>query len=299
MAMLRYQRYPNAFSPTTALQPQGGFKNRSAPEALDGTYLEKDWANDWSGFFSSLLVRAGITPNGLVDNATASQYFDAMMALINNATLSRTGDTVGSIQDFPMDTPPAGFLVANGAAARRADFPALFARIGVTFGGGDGATTFNLPDLRGTFSRALDLASGRDPGRVISPNPQASQNISHTHTATTDTQGAHAHYLNIDAAGVHNHTAATDAAGEHTHTTPIGGTYTFAGNDLRGLTPGTGVTGSAGNHVHTVRIDSNGGHTHSGVTQTAPGHVHNVTVAASGGNESRPLNMALLRCIKY
>lgn len=302
MAMLRYQRYPNAFSPTTALQPQGGFKNRSAPGALDGTYLEKDWANDWSGFFSSLLVRAGITPNGLVDNATASQYFDAMMALINSATLTRTGDTVASIQDFPMATPPAGFLVANGAAVKRADFPALFTRIGVTFGGGDGATTFNLPDLRGTFSRALDLASGRDPGRVMSPNPQLSQNLSHTHTATTDTQGAHAHYLEIDAAGVHNHTAAADAAGEHTH----GILKAASGNNTTGswVSPANigntrAYTESAGNHTHTVRIDSNGGHTHSGVTQATPGHVHSVTVAASGGNESRPLNMALLRCIKY
>lgn len=298
MAMLRYQRYPNAFSPTTALQPQGGFKNRSAPEALDGTYLEKDWANDWSGFFSSLLVRAGITPNGLVDNATASQYFDAMMALINSATLSRTGDTVASVVDFPMSSPPAGFLIANGAAVRRADFAALFARIGTTFGAGDGATTFNLPDLRGTFSRALDQAAGRDPGRVMG-SLQASQNLSHSHVATTDTQGAHAHALSIDAAGVHNHTGSTDAAGEHTHTTPIGGTYTFAGNDLRGLTPGNGVTGSAGNHVHTVRIDSNGGHSHSGTAVAVPGHIHNVTVNADGGYESRPLNVALLRCIKY
>lgn len=301
MAMIRYQRYPNAFSPKTTLQPQGGFKNRSAPEALDGTYLEKDWANDWSGFFSSLLVRANIEPNGLVDNATASQYYDALWTLMNNATLGRSGDLVGSVIDFAYQAVPTGFLIANGAAVRRVDFPALFAKIGTTFGAGDGATTFNLPDLRGTFSRALDLSSGRDPGRNFG-NLQGSQNLSHNHGASADYQGAHSHGLNIDAAGVHNHTGSTDAAGEHTH----GILKAASGNNTSGswVSPANigntrAYTESAGNHAHTVRIDSNGGHTHSGTTTAVASHTHNISIAASGGNESRPLNVSLLRCIKY
>lgn len=40
---------------------------------------------------------------------------------------------------------PYGWLVCDGSAVARRDFPALFAAIGTTYGAGDGATTFNLP----------------------------------------------------------------------------------------------------------------------------------------------------------
>ena len=40
-------------------------------------------------------------------------------------------------------------------------YPALFAAIGVTYGSGDGSTTFNLPDFRGRFLRGyLSQLSG-------------------------------------------------------------------------------------------------------------------------------------------
>jgi len=44
---------------------------------------------------------------------------------------------------------PSGWLLADGRAVRRTDYAPLFAVIGTTFGAGDGAATFNLPDLRG------------------------------------------------------------------------------------------------------------------------------------------------------
>lgn len=43
---------------------------------------------------------------------------------------------------------PSGYLLCNGAAVSRATYAALFAIIGTSYGVGDGATTFNLPDLR-------------------------------------------------------------------------------------------------------------------------------------------------------
>lgn len=53
---------------------------------------------------------------------------------------------VGIYADFPGSTPPAGWLIRNGAAVSRATYADLFATIGTTFGAGDGSTTFNLPD---------------------------------------------------------------------------------------------------------------------------------------------------------
>ena len=82
MALKRNERYAGRFSNPTTAHPQGAFKNRTAPGSQDGSYLEQDWANDWDGFFSSLLSAAGVTPNGNVDAVGASQYFDALKTVI-------------------------------------------------------------------------------------------------------------------------------------------------------------------------------------------------------------------------
>ena len=46
-------------------------------------------------------------------------------------------------------TPDAGWLACDGSPVSRTAYAALFAAIGTTYGGGDGATTFNLPNFRG------------------------------------------------------------------------------------------------------------------------------------------------------
>ena len=43
---------------------------------------------------------------------------------------------------------PTGFLECNGAAVSRSTYSALFAIVGTTYGAGDGASTFNVPDLQ-------------------------------------------------------------------------------------------------------------------------------------------------------
>ncbi|MEI9890925.1 MAG: tail fiber protein [Caulobacteraceae bacterium] len=48
-------------------------------------------------------------------------------------------------------TPPAGYLLCNGAAVSRTTYAALFAALGTIHGGGDGSTTFNLPNLQDRF----------------------------------------------------------------------------------------------------------------------------------------------------
>ncbi|WP_055326027.1 phage tail protein [Ralstonia solanacearum] len=71
----------------------------------------------------------------------------------------------GLIAYFARSTAPNGWLKANGAAVSRTTYAALFTEIGTTFGGGDGANTFNLPDLRGEFLRGWDDGRGVDSGR--------------------------------------------------------------------------------------------------------------------------------------
>lgn len=59
----------------------------------------------------------------------------------------------GFVDWFAGTTPPDGWLACNGGTVSRTLYAALFAAIGVTYGAGDGATTFTLPDLRDDFIR--------------------------------------------------------------------------------------------------------------------------------------------------
>ena len=63
---------------------------------------------------------------------------DSVQAIPSGTSLSNRSST----------TPP-GWLPEDGSAVSRTQYPALFAAISTTYGGGDGSTTFNLPDSRG------------------------------------------------------------------------------------------------------------------------------------------------------
>lgn len=73
----------------------------------------------------------------------------------------------GSVMTFAMNTAPTGWLKANGAAVSRTTYAALFSAIGTTFGVGDGSTTFNLPDMRGRFTRNWADNGSIDSGRAF------------------------------------------------------------------------------------------------------------------------------------
>ncbi|WP_405317632.1 tail fiber protein [Faecalibacillus faecis] len=68
------------------------------------------------------------------------------------------GDTlpIGAIMPFGSDTIPENWLLCNGDAVSRTDYQELFNTIGITYGSGDGFTTFNLPDLQGKIPVGKD-----------------------------------------------------------------------------------------------------------------------------------------------
>ena len=95
----------------------------------------------------------------------------------------------GAIEVFAMTTAPTGWLKCDGAAVSRTTYAALFAAIGTTFGVGDGATTFNLPDLRGEFVRGWDDSRGVDSGRTFG-SAQADELRAHAHTYQSPVAGS-------------------------------------------------------------------------------------------------------------
>jgi phage-related tail fiber protein len=76
-------------------------------------------------------------------------------------------EPAGKIAPFAMAAVPKGWLRCNGQAVSRATYAVLFAAIGTTHGVGDGATTFNVPEMRGEGLRGLDEGRGVDAGRVL------------------------------------------------------------------------------------------------------------------------------------
>lgn len=64
---------------------------------------------------------------------------------------------IGQIQMFGFNFAPQGWAKCDGQLLSIASFSALFSLLGTTYGG-DGRTTFGLPDLRGRF--AMHLGSG-------------------------------------------------------------------------------------------------------------------------------------------
>ena len=114
------------------------------------------------------ISEAGLTPA----EADLTQLKQALRIL---------GKPAGEVFAWPVATPPAGSLECNGAAISRITYADLFTAIGTTFGGGDGSTTFNLPDLRGEFLRGWDNGRGVDAGRGIA-SAQGDDFLSHKHT---------------------------------------------------------------------------------------------------------------------
>lgn len=81
---------------------------------------------------------------------------------------------VGESRMFAFSTVPKGYLLEDGSAISRTVYAALFRRIGTTWGAGDGATTFNLPDSRGEFFRGFDSGRGVDAARTFGAHQDAS-----------------------------------------------------------------------------------------------------------------------------
>jgi microcystin-dependent protein len=68
-------------------------------------------------------------------------------------------DIVGVVKIFAGMTPPRGWRFCDGSLLSVAEFPDLFSTIGTIYGG-DGISTFALPDLRGR----VPVGEGRGPG---------------------------------------------------------------------------------------------------------------------------------------
>lgn len=73
----------------------------------------------------------------------------------------------GAIFPYGGTVPPANYLLCDGAAYKRLEYKELFAVIGTSYGGGDGATTFNVPNYKSGSATTLRVPVGAGTGAVI------------------------------------------------------------------------------------------------------------------------------------
>lgn len=126
------------------------------------TTIEDWWLNMIQDEIRNVVLAAGLTPDK-TDNTQLSKAIDA---LITDAGLSVQ---TGSILWFAGDLIPAGYVECDGRAISRTQFNRLFSVLDTKFGVGDGATTFNVPDLRGRFVLGRDNMGGTSADRVTAP----------------------------------------------------------------------------------------------------------------------------------
>jgi microcystin-dependent protein len=89
--------------------------------------------------------------NGAVGTAT---NVTGVVAVANGGTgVTTSVNPAGSLLMFAGSSAPAGTLLCDGLSHLTANYPALFAAIGYTYGGS--GANFNVPDYRGLFLRGV------------------------------------------------------------------------------------------------------------------------------------------------
>ena len=76
-------------------------------------------------------------------------------------------EPTGTVSPFAGAVAPEGWVFANGATLQIADYPKLFAIIGDLYGG-DGVTTFAVPEYNGRTAVGKDDMGGVVAGRITS-----------------------------------------------------------------------------------------------------------------------------------
>lgn len=99
---------------------------------------------------------------------------------------------IGEIGVVSFAFAPRGWALCDGSLLSRTTYAALYSLIGVTYGMGDGTTTFALPDLRGRFP--VGAGQGPNLGPVVQGEYRGLEKLplgianlpTHTHQASFD-----------------------------------------------------------------------------------------------------------------
>jgi len=138
---------------------------------------------------------------------------------------------------------PTGFLECNGQAVSRSTYSDLFAIVASTYGGGDGSSTFNVPNLQD------NVAVGKSNNKALASTGGAN-------TVAVTPAG------NISGSTA-NASLSTGQLASHSHNAAVFN-YSFCGVQPSGGYPrgqnngSTGSAGSGGGHSHNMSANFSG-----------------------------------------
>lgn len=217
-------------------------------------------ANDVPKFSgtSGKIIADGFTVGTSASNLVQLDGSGALPAVSGaNLTNLPSGDSVPTACVFPYagTSAPSGYLLCDGSAISRTTYSTLFGIVGTTYGGGNGSTTFNIPDLRGRAAVGKDDMGGSAASRVTN----AGSGVTGTTLGASGGDqllSAHSHAagsLGADSGGAHTHGPGSGNYFVNASTlgTPLG----LANNEVGPFTDvgsGSTVTASGGTHTHTV-----------------------------------------------
>lgn len=285
-----------AYGTLTTTEARSRFIDVSGALVSDATITVPNTKNSWlitnncTGSYGVLITVSGGNTIGIPAGTTKEVW-------CNGAGAVRRGDAekVGNYFYHAGSSAPAGAFECLGGTKLLASYPDLGSKLG-TLHGGNGTTTFGLPDgyTAGKFlrSRTASVAAG---------SVQADEIKSHNHPASGSTT------LSIANDGSHSHTfsgTTADGGVDHTH-----GYFDYNPNLIAAQSGG----GSGGYNIMNNTSRTTGGaseylhdHTYSGTTGTQSAHSHSgstastsVTVDPTGGTETRPTNIVGILCVWY
>lgn len=285
-----------AYGTLTTAQARSRFIDVSGALSSDATITVPNTKNSWlitnncTGGYGVLFQVAGGNKIGIPAGTTKEVWCNGS-GVITRADAER----VGVYFFHAGSAAPSGAFECLGGTKLLASYPDLGSKLG-TLHGGNGTTTFGLPDgyTSGKFlrSRTASVAAG---------TYQADDYKSHNHTASASTT------LSIASDGSHSHTySGTTATGgvDHTHNY-----YDYYPNLIAAQSGGgSGGWNTTNNTLRTSLGASEylHNHTYSGTTSTSSTHAHSwstaatsVTVDSNGGAETRPTNIVGILCVWY
>lgn len=192
------------------------------------------------------------------------------------------GAPIGSIFMWLAAAIPDGYLKLDGSVVNIADYPDLFALWGTTYGG-NGTTTFGIPDWREYSPVGMSAAAPYNALNAAIGAKTSTGLIAHTHaidhdhaSVTSGAGGSHTHAIDHDHASVtsgsggvahthaidHNHAAVTSGAGSsHNHAFTGNATGSNSADHTHSFTTGN----PSANHTHSVSgsTETDGAHTHT------------------------------------
>ena len=109
--------------------------------------------------FMVLLLSSMHTPADASNRPSLSNLEAQLASLQSQISSMEATPLIGEVRLFAGNFAPVGWMLCEGQLLLISENPALFSLLGITYGG-NGTTTFTLPDLRGRVAMGAGNGSG-------------------------------------------------------------------------------------------------------------------------------------------